>query len=287
MKIKVWGSRGSIPSPGKDTVKYGGESTCLELVTQDNKTIIIDAGSGLRKLGQQILKQNNTNEIALMLTHAHWDHLAGFPFFRPAYFSNYKIYLCAGGQPQDSLLKYLKHQMDPPYFPVEFSKLKSKIISGCRCENGNCDHKLCTTGDSIKCYSIPLNHPNGGYGFKFIEKNKSFVFLTDNEIRYSHPGGLERKDYVEFSRNADVLFHDANYNEKEYEKTIGWGHSTCKDAIDLAIEAGVKRLGLFHHDPDRSDSDLDEQMEWCENYIKSLGSGLDCFACYEGMVIEI
>jgi phosphoribosyl 1,2-cyclic phosphodiesterase len=283
MKVAIWGCRGSITSPGPSTIRHGGESTCIEVTTEEGQVIVIDAGSGIRKLGQKLLKDASVSTINLLLTHSHWDHLSGFPFFQPAYFSRFTISLCGGAEPQESVLNYLRHQMDPPYFPVDFKFLKAKFESGCCCNIKNCEKGMRSAGCSIECESIPLNHPDGGYGFKLSGAAGSFVFLTDNEIRYSHKGGLPRDKYVKFCSHASLLFHDAQYSETEYEKTRGWGHSTFQDALDLAIDSGVKRLGLFHHDPDRSDEELDRQVGWCQDYIQKKGSKLECIACAEGM----
>jgi len=286
MIIKIWGCRGSLPSPGADTVRYGGESTCLELITDEGEVLVVDAGSGIRKLGNDLIKRK-VKKVTLLLTHAHWDHLAGFPFFRPAYFPDCTITVCGGLVAHDSVINYLKHQMAPPFFPVDFSAMKAEFKTGCHCDSGICSKRLPETGSSFLCESIPLNHPNGGYGFKFTGKIGTFVFLTDNELRFHHEGGLTRKEYIDFCRDADLLFHDAQYLEKEYEKTRSWGHSTFQDAIDVAIEAGVKKLGLLHHDPERSDDEIDRQIEWCTNYIRRKGSSLECFACAEGMTLSL
>lgn len=287
MDITIWGCRGSIPSPGLKTIRYGGESTCIEVRTEEGQIIIIDAGSGIRKLGQKLIKDDSIKTITLLFTHAHWDHLSGFPFFIPAYLSKYSIRLCGGSDAQNSVINYLKHEMDPPYFPVSFSELKAKFTKGCCCNDNNCMNTLTNTIKSIRCESIPLNHPNNGFGFKFVNKTGSFVMLTDNEIRYSHKGGVSREDYINFCKNVSLLFHDAQYLEKEYERTRSWGHSTFQDALDLAIDAGVKQLGFLHHDPDRTDDEIDQQIEWCKNYIKEKGSTLECFACAEGMNLKI
>lgn len=283
MKVIIWGSRGSIPSPGATTLRYGGESTCIEVRGEQGEVIIIDAGSGIRKLGEKLIKESSALNINLLFTHSHWDHLSGFPFFRPAYFSKFSFALCGGSDAQKSVLDYLTHQMDPPYFPVSFSELKATFNSGCNCNNTICNNTLCYSGESIKCASIPLNHPNGGFGFKLSDKSGAFVFLTDNEIRYAHEGGATREEYLGFCKDADLLFHDAQFTEAEYKKTRGWGHSTFQDAVDLALDSRVRRLGLFHHDPDRADDELDKQVVWCKNYIQERGSELDCFACAEGM----
>jgi phosphoribosyl 1,2-cyclic phosphodiesterase len=284
MNIVIWGCRGSITSPGPSTVRYGGESTCIEVINDDGQIIVIDAGSGIRKLGQKLVKDQIVSTINLLFTHSHWDHLAGFPFFEPAYSSRFSLAVCGGSDAQKSVLNYLVHQMDPPYFPINFSELKATFETGCCCtDNANCKHNLRFAERSTKCESIPLNHPNGGFGFKFTGNTGSFVFLPDNELRFSHTGGLPRDEYVKFCNGASLLFHDAQYIENEYEQKRSWGHSTFQDAVDLAIDAGVKRLGLFHHDPDRTDDELDQQTEWCRKYIETKRSSLDCFACAEGM----
>lgn len=188
---------------------------------------------------------------------------------------------------QESVLKYLSRQLEPPHFPVVFNVLKARFEVGCLCTREFCDHKLPGKDNSLQCHSLPLNHPDGGYGFKFVDSEGIFVFLTDNEIRYHHEAGLPRESYVEFCSNTDLLFHDAQYTESEYEKTCSWGHSTFKDAVDLAMEAEVKALGLFHHDPDRTDDEIDCQVDWCREYILKSGSSLDCFACYYGKDMKV
>ncbi len=287
MKVKIWGCRGSLTTPGKGTLRYGGESTCLEIISGSGERIIVDCGSGIRRLGNSLLADKSIRDVTVILTHAHWDHLAGFPFFVPAYVPGYSITVCGGPDAQESAMRYLKHQMSPPYFPVDFTAMKANFDTGCHCDWKECGHCPSKTDGSIKCQSIPLNHPNGGYGFKFVSDSRSFVFLSDNEIRHKHEGGRPRDEYVDFCRYADLLFHDAQYTEKEYERTVSWGHSTFKDALDLAIDAGVKRLGLFHHDPEHDDDMLDRQVEYCRDYISKRGSSIECFGCAEGMELEV
>jgi ribonuclease BN (tRNA processing enzyme) len=140
---------------------------------------------------------------------------------------------------------------------------------------------------SIQCHSIPLNHPNGGFGFRFVSDGKTFVFLTDNELRFHHEKGPSRDVFVRECRGADLLFHDAQYTESDYAAKRGWGHSTYADAVDLAMDAGVKRLGLFHHDPERTDDEIDREVARCQERIAQAGSDLQCFACADGMLIEV
>lgn len=287
MKVKVWGCRGSLPTPGRATLKYGGESTCVEVQSETGQHFAVDAGSGIRRMGLSLLKERSVSHVTLLLTHSHWDHLVGFPFFAPAYVPDFSITVCGGPRAQKTVWEYLTRQMEAPYFPVDFSALKAKFSLGCACDRLVCDHILPQSDRSIHCHSVALNHPNGGYGFKFVGEGKTFIFLTDNEIRYHHDGGLPRGAYVEACAEADLLFHDAQYTEEEYAGKRGWGHSTTVDAVELAMEAGVKRLGLFHHDPERSDDDLDREVDRCRDRIAKAGSTLECFACAEGMLVEV
>ncbi|HNW36356.1 MAG TPA: MBL fold metallo-hydrolase [Candidatus Ozemobacteraceae bacterium] len=280
MKIKFWGCRGSIPAPGAHTLKYGGNTTCVELRPPGGGVLIIDAGSGIRMLGKQILKEKTTTNIFLLFTHSHWDHLIGFPFFTPAYFKKYNISVYGGPNAQTSLRKYLTHQMTPPFFPVEFDVMKANFHFGNGGPNAGCL-------GGVGFASIELSHPNGGYGFKLSCGGKSFVFLTDNEPAFPHEGGLPRECYVDFCRGADLLVHDAQYTDEEYKVTRGWGHSTFPEATRIAVDAGVKRLGLFHHDPDRSDDELDILVDSCRHQIEQAGADIDCFACMEGAEIDL
>jgi phosphoribosyl 1,2-cyclic phosphodiesterase len=280
MKITVWGCRGTLPTPGHHTLKYGGNTTCLEIRNKEGFPTIIDAGSGLRLLGKKLMQSDDSHELCLILTHSHWDHLMGFPFFIPAYFSKYKINVCGIQSARNYMAQSLARQLEAPYFPVNFDQLKAKF-------NFDCKGPGCERCVHLKVEAINLSHPNGGYGFKFSEGNSRFVFLTDNELGYQHPGGLITRDYIEFSRDADLLFHDAQYTDEDIVKTKTWGHSTYNEALDLAIEANVKKLGLFHHDPDRTDAEIDKIVEELQKKAATRSSRLEVFAVYEGMQIEL
>jgi phosphoribosyl 1,2-cyclic phosphodiesterase len=281
MKITIWGCRGSLASPGAQTVRYGGNTTCVEVRSDDGRVIILDAGSGLRNLGDALVAEG-TVAMQILLTHAHWDHLCGFPFFAPAYRPESRITLCGGPGAQHSLHRYLEHQMEPPFFPVPFHQLQARFEFGCRC-----DQPCPQANGEVHCRSIPLSHPDGGYGFRLDDGGRSFVFLPDNELGVRHKGGGSFADYVEFCRGADLLFHDAQYTDAEYTRTRGWGHSTYGDALRLATAAGVRQFGLFHHDPGRTDEDLERQVEWCRQELDTGDSALECFACAEGQTITL
>ena len=286
MTVKVWGCRGSLPAPGKNTIKYGGNTTCLEIRLNDNTLIIIDAGSGIRDLGGKLLEEDIT-EIYLFLTHPHWDHLMGFPFFAPVYLSNCLIHILGGGNGNGSLEGYLSHQMKQPYFPISFDALNAEF------DFSFGSPKEISIG-SAEITTIPLNHPNGELshpngccGLKIIEEGKSFVFLTDNELDFKHKDGMTKDKYIDFSRDVDLLIHDAQYTEEEYKTTKGWGHTTFSSATELSIEADVKRFGLFHHDPKHTDDEIDSFVSECQEQVEKSKSEVECFGVREGMEITL
>jgi phosphoribosyl 1,2-cyclic phosphodiesterase len=270
VKIKCYGARGSIPVCGEEYVKYGGDTPCLEIRSRDDAIIIIDAGTGIRRLGTELLKQQ---EFAynLLLTHSHWDHIIGFPFFKPIYETNTVIKLFGCSATQGNMKKLLSATMSAPFFPVPFDQMKAKILYSDICQFS---YHIST----IEIVPIKLNHPNGGQGYKLIEDGKVFVFLTDNELGYQHRSGLNFATYVDFVTAADLLIHDAEYTPQEYKLTRGWGHSTYLEALELAIQGKVKCFGLFHHNQERKDSDLDLMVQECREILHQKKVKMECFA---------
>ncbi len=279
MYIKCWGSRGSIPVSGKEYIKYGGDTTCLEIRSKNDDIIIIDAGTGIRRLGNKLIDEDRYR-YHLIFTHAHWDHIMGFPYFKPLFLAKTKISVYRCPFPDNYVEKMITRIMTPPGFPVQYSNLQAQFIY----KNG-CPEKFSV--GSIEIEPIELSHPNRGSGYKFIEDGKSFVFLTDNELGYIHPGGLEFDKYVKFTSNADILFHDAEYTPQEYLDRTGWGHSVYTDTVDLAIKASVKRLGLFHSNQERTDSELDDIVKSCRQIIKEKNHDIECFAVGSDMTFEL
>jgi phosphoribosyl 1,2-cyclic phosphodiesterase len=279
MIIRCWGARGSTPVSGREYLRYGGSTTCIELRTKDDEIIIIDAGSGIRKLGNRLLEENR-NEYSILFTHAHWDHVLGFPFFKPIYVKGTRISVFGCPFAQGSVKQMISQTMVHPNFPVNLEDVESEISYRGACENSFSINSVIVT-------PIFLSHPGQGTGYKFIEDSQSFVFLTDNELSFKHPGGLDYQDYVNFSSDADLLIHDAEFTEEEYEKTRSWGHSVYEDALRLALEARVGKFGLFHHNQDRTDIGLDAIVQDCQHIIKDDKASLECFAVYEGMEIKL
>jgi len=279
MMIRCWGARGSIPVCGQEYMKYGGDTTCLEIRTQEDEIIIIDAGTGIRKLGNQLLKENRFR-YHMIFTHSHWDHILGFPFFKPIYRKETSIRMLGCPFSQESVRKMIAKVMAAPNFPVDFANVQANISYQEACEGTFSIKSMAVT-------PISTSHPNPGIGFKFVENGRCFVFLTDNELTFKHPGGLDYADYVTFSSKADLLIHDSEYTEEDYKTRKTWGHSTYKDVLRLALDAKAKKLGLFHHNQDRTDQEVDEIVQDCRRIIESKGTRLECFAVSEGMEIRL
>lgn len=280
MLIKIWGVRGSVPVSGPKYVKYGGDTTCIEIRTRSDDTVIIDAGTGIRRLGNLLMREKRLN-LHMIFTHAHWDHIVGLPFFKPMYHPGARItvYRCPISRFVDTMYR---HIMTPPYFPVRFSESSARLSYA---ENTACNPSFRI--GTLTVEPIPLSHPNTGMGYRFTEDGKRFVFLTDNELHYNHPGRVPYADYVRFSQHADLLFHDAEYTTAEWERHISWGHSSYLHALDLAIDAGVGAFGLVHHNQDRYDHQVDEIEQECRQAAADRGVALECFAAHWDMEIVL
>lgn len=274
MKIKFWGARGSIPVSGRRYLKYGGSSTCVEVRSRKDDLVIIDAGTGIRSLGKELLKDPK-NYFTMLFTHSHWDHVLGFPFFAPIYSAKTRIRMLGCSFSSAPVREIVAKTMKPPGFPVKFEEIAARFEFDSVCSMGWDIGPLAVA-------PIELSHPNRGLGFKFSERGRSFVFLTDNELAFRHPGGRTWEDYMEFSRGADLLVHDADFTPAEYARRRTWGHSTWEQALELALKAEVRELGLFHHNQDRSDSGIDRIVAECSRRARKAGSRLKCFAVREG-----
>ena len=272
MTITFWGVRGSTPAPGAEFARYGGHTTCVS-VSIDGKTLVLDAGTGIRPLGRSLLACDD--EIFLVLTHLHADHLFGFPFFAPLYEPNRHVHLVTydgPGEPWSPLQLF-----DGLHYPLEPSDLS------CTVERVR-EHPL----EYLRSHGLhvdrqSVNHPGGAYGYRITYQGKTFVFIPDNEL-YTPDRTVPREEIVAFCRGADVLCHDAQYLDEEIEGRRGWGHSSVAEATGLAIEAGVERLVLFHHDPDRTDPEIDAiQARAIERLAPH---GIACTAAYQGLILQ-
>lgn len=305
MKVRFWGVRGSIPSPGPKTQKYGGNTSCIELrVGPDDRLVIIDAGSGIRTLGNAIMANDLPKgpiKADIFLTHTHWDHIMGYPFFTPIYIPGTKLKVHGPVSfEEDPLEEVVGGQMKYRYFPVNLGELASEIEYIRLKENPKID-----LGDALILRTKLLNHPITALGYRFEYNNKAVCTCYDTEpfrnlfiTDPSHPAydeamaiegeevAIEQNLAVEqFFAGADLLIYDAQYTAAEYSTRLNWGHTSMEYAVEAANRAGVKRLALFHHDPDRTDETLDELAEiYCQP--GKYGS-TKVFYAREGMEIDI
>ena len=264
MKIKFYGTRGSIPVSDPDFMEFGGNTTCLFIsgIDEGAGTLIMDAGTGIRKLGKDIMNGNIKagEEISLGFTHFHWDHIQGFPFFALAYNPESKIHISTAGKRKIQNLKDIfSTQMQSIYFPVQLENMGAQI----EFEKYNTDVVVGEKGAIVNI--IEVNHPGGCIGIRFKFNKKSVVFCTDIE----HPDEID-EDVVKLSMNADVLIHDAQYTDEELLTHKGWGHSSYSQAIEVAERSNVKQLIITHHDPDHNDEFLRKMEKNCQERFKDL-----------------
>ncbi len=269
--------RGSIATPGTTTVRYGGNTSCVE-VRSGEDIIILDAGTGLRALGQSLLKEfkNRPLNLTLLLTHTHWDHIQGLPFFGPIYNPHCRLRILGCEGARKGLVAALTGQMESTYFPVPFDKLPSNI------EIEELKDFNFAIG-SVLVRAQRANHPGVCVGYRLFSPDGLVAFFPDTEPRI---GGLDR-DMIDFVRDADVLILDSQYDKAEYKKHTGWGHGCVDDSVALALHAGVKKLCLFHHDPDHDDRRMDELVKHARELVTKRKAKLKVDAAREGMVIQL
>src|SRR5579884_2823295 len=285
MRVRFWGTRGSIPTPGHKTAIYGGNTSCAEVRTADGGILILDCGTGIRELGLDLLRsRNGPQRIHLLIGHTHWDHIQGFPFFTPAFLPGTELNIYAPSGFQRSLEDSLSGQMQYSYFPVKLKDLASRI------HFTELEEGFFRIGETL-VETQYLNHTAPTIAYRISSDNTTIAYVTDhepfwdqNERGFQHPGDQR---HIAFLRGADLVIHDSQYNCDEYKTKRGWGHSTIQYATDVAIAAGVGKLALFHHDPTHDDATIQELEEEARRRVQQAGSGLDVFAAAEGMELEI
>lgn len=248
-KLKFWGVRGSIACPGPEYVRYGGNTSCVE-VTIDGERFILDGGTGIRNLGHWMLRKQ-ARRATILLSHTHWDHINGLPFFSPAFHKNCSFHIMAGhllefGKIADVFAGQLKN----PYFPVPVKAMRAALT-----------FEDFAAGETLKLgrrgrltvRTAPLNHPNNATGYRFEHRGLSLCYVTDTE----HAPGKPDQNILGLIDGADLMIYDSTYTDEEFPSKVTWGHSTWQEGVRLAKAAGVRRLAIFHHDPDHHDDFMD------------------------------
>ncbi|MGA9116709.1 MAG: MBL fold metallo-hydrolase [Bacteroidota bacterium] len=297
MKVRFWGTRGSIPTPGRETIRYGGNTPCLEVRLPANNLVILDAGTGIRGLGDALMAKGESVKAFIALTHPHWDHIQGFPFFKPAFISGNEFTILGPQFRSVTLRQMIADQMNKVYFPIQLSELKARInFMPLR------EESVSLFGATLSsCY---VNHPACALGYRLECGSHTLVYIPDNEPfdrelarsvgnvekgivdRYMKHRGNPNQRIFDFARGADLLIHDATYTPEEYVNHVGWGHAHYLFTLEVAAEAGVKRLVLFHHDQTHPDEKVDEILTKCRKEIRHRNYRFECVAAAEGLELE-
>jgi phosphoribosyl 1,2-cyclic phosphodiesterase len=272
MQITCWGVRGSIPAPDPKNTRYGGNTSCLSIEAED-RIVIIDAGTGIRSLGHELL--GTEKEIYIVLTHVHSDHVEGFPFFKPLYEEDRTIHLL--DHHYEGTTWSLLERFDGFHFPLEPSQIPATIH---RVES---DGVAYLNDEGFDLTRRVVNHPGGAYGYRLSLEGRSVVHIPDNEIDPPGSAAAPFEELQSFCSGADVLVHDAQYVLEDMPEKSGWGHSVLRDVCRLAQEAEVGHLAFFHHDPERSDEALDAMQEDARKRLET--HGIECTAAYEGLTL--
>jgi CheY-like chemotaxis protein/phosphoribosyl 1,2-cyclic phosphodiesterase len=285
MIVRFWGTRGSLAKPGPTTLRYGGNTSCVELRSADGTLIVLDCGTGAHGLGHRLMTGAEPRRDGhLMITHTHWDHIQGFPFFAPLFAPGNSWDIYAPGAIGQQLERALAGQMEYQYFPVTLAQLGATTRYHDLAEG-------CFTVGGVRVVTQYLNHPALALGYRLEAGGAVVVYSVDHEPHAPDPAARrtdgtpmhhEDRRHVEFLAGADLVIHDAQYTLEEYPQKMGWGHTPAEWAVDYAVAAGAHRLALFHHDPLRSDEALDRLVEICRRRAGAAGSALEVFAAAEG-----
>lgn len=280
MRLKIWGCRGSVATPGPETVRYGGNTPCIEVGLDDDTVLVLDAGTGIRRLGAE-LEERGARRIHLCLTHLHLDHLEGLRFFAPLWDSEVSLEIWGPPSPLLSLQERIARSFSPPLFPIDLRDVPAAVSF----------HDVPKEPWSIDGASLIADlvvHPGPTIGYRIETPQGSIAYIPDHEPALAGPIGSTPADWISGSSLAagvDALLHDAQYFEEEYTERIGWGHSSVADAVAFSRAVGAKRLLLFHHEPNHTD----DELERLEAHAQALVNGDDAppSLAHEGMVVEV
>ncbi len=294
MRVRFWGTRGSIATPGPTTVRYGGNTSCIELLTRAGERFIFDCGTGIRSLGLELLDSpQRPIRATILLGHTHWDHIQGFPFFMPAFESGNEFTICAPKGIERSLSDVLAGQMEYTYFPVELNQLPAGI------EFRELDEGVFQFG-TARVFAQYMNHPAPALAYRVEADGVNVVYMCDHEPfgdrlwrEGSFPGELESllhegdRRHADFMRHADLLIHDSQYTPEEYPQKKNWGHSSYEYPVELAAMSDVYRVVLTHHDPTHNDDFLDEVQRRARHLARQRNFMMQVMCAYEGMEIHV
>jgi phosphoribosyl 1,2-cyclic phosphodiesterase len=274
LRVTCWGTRGSIPAPGADTVRFGGNTSCVEMCAAGGPRLIFDAGTGIRALGRRLGQEDGPVDAHLFVTHYHWDHIQGFPFFAQLYDPATRLTVHGPREGDVSIEAAIEGQMSPLYFPIPLQALAATV------EFAAADGRPWER-DGVEVRSFRVRHPGVTLGYRVSAGGASLVYVPDNEIG-NGPDPRWYRAMVEFAAGADLLLHDSMYADDEYPRFVGWGHSSVGQAVRLAEDAGVASLALFHHAPDRTDAGVEQMAGELRDRLASRGSRLALWAAAEG-----
>jgi phosphoribosyl 1,2-cyclic phosphodiesterase len=278
VKVRFWGTRGTRPAPGRRTLRYGGNTTCVEVRDSKGQLVIIDSGTGIVELGATLAKDGPL-ELHLLITHTHWDHIQGFPFFAPAFMEGARLTVIGPAGSIKSLKNAFGDMMEPAYWPVGLDQMAASI------DFVEVNSKDTFSVGALKVTPHEMRHPIMTLGYRLEEAGSSFVFATDNEIK---SGNGSVPGLAEWCHGANLLAHDAQYSEDEYPSHQGWGHSTFADALALAETAAVGQLAFVHHDPQHSDGEIDLLVEQAlTNHERAGRDQVVAFPAAEEQTIEL
>lgn len=295
MQVRFWGTRGSIAAPGPATVRYGGNTSCVEMRTAADDLFVFDSGTGIRELGRELSAPGRGPARGhILLSHTHWDHIQGFPFFWPAFVEGNDFTIYAARDLDRELEGVLAGQMEYTYFPVRLSDMHAKVSF---CNLDESDYQL----GNVQVRVHYLNHTALTMGYRVHADDRVLVYATDTEphdhaLRPLNTLGVtdaawpvhdRDRAFVEFIRGADLLITDAQYAAEDFPQKIGWGHSTVEHAVDFAVAGAVKRLVLFHHDPARTDDAVTALVERARERAARQGAPLEIIAAAEGLVLPV